>query len=75
MYTLYCITDLYSFVRANGLTNKLIRIRIRPLMLYRVCYHGLWTMIIVALKKLHNRALASPSSYNVHVILDTCCVP
>ena len=33
MYTLYCIIDLYSFVRANGLTNKLIRIRIR----IRVC--------------------------------------
>ena len=29
MYTLYCITDLYSFVRANGLTSKLIRIHIR----------------------------------------------
>ena len=28
MYTLYCIIDLYSFVRVNGLTNKLIRIRL-----------------------------------------------
>ena len=37
LYTLYCITDLYSFVRANGLTNKLIRIRIRGAIFSKKC--------------------------------------